>query len=153
MKPEPAPCTGGALPRGPPPSGPGMPKRRKKSKNGSFGDSPPWEPGWAFSTTSTFTTAGPYLSTSGEKSGRFLTRGSALAAAAGAACALAAAAEESGRGVCALRSLEQAPSAIDTHSRDTTRRVGRETLMLDSERRHGRSETGGSREQFRSRVS
>src|SRR6185437_11992805 len=128
MNPEPAPRTGGALPPpcGLPPSGPGMPKRRKKSKNGSLGDSPPGPLCCGFSTTSTFTTAGPYLSTSGEKSGRFFTRGSELAA------------EEPCAGcpaVCALSSLEQAPSAMETHSRDTARRVGRETLMLGSEKR------------------
>src|SRR6185312_5668607 len=66
MKPDPAPRTGSACRCWPPP-GAGMPKRLKKSLSGS---SPCPPPSGSFSITSMLTTAGPYLATSGEKSGR-----------------------------------------------------------------------------------
>src|SRR5580658_1670425 len=112
-----------------------MPKRRKKSKKGSLGESPGTPPldCCGFSTTSTFTTAGPYFSTSGEKSGSARNTPSTLGVAAGAAatagggaCAICV------RGDWALRPPEQATSTIETHNTETARWAGRETLMLDS---------------------
>src|SRR3569833_4148232 len=105
-----------------------MPKRRKKSKNGSFGDRPfAPAPDCCFSPTSTLSTAGQYYSTNGEKSGSARTTLSAVGAAAtagGGACAICA--------DWALRPPEQATSTMVTHSTETARWAGRETLMLDS---------------------
>src|ERR1700722_12994290 len=108
-----------------------MPKRRKKSKNGSLGDRPGTPPldCCGFSTTSTLTTAGPYFSAGGEKSGRARNAPSTLGVAAGAA----ATAGGGTWGICAwgdwaLRPPEQAANAIETHSTETARWAGRETL-------------------------
>ena len=70
MKPDPAPRAG--MPSsGPPPCGGGKPKRRKKSSSGSseVGPAPGPRVCRTTCTTSTFTTALPYCSTSGVKSG------------------------------------------------------------------------------------
>src|ERR1700744_1501916 len=112
-----------------------MPKRRKKSKKGSLGDRPGTPPldGCGFSTTSTSTTAGPYFSTSGEKSGNARNTPSTLGVATGAeatagggACAICV------RGDWALSPPEQATNTMETHNTETARWAGRETLMLDS---------------------
>src|SRR5580698_2025034 len=136
MKPEPAPRTGGWLPRGPCWSGPGMPKRRKKSKKGSLGERPgtPLLDCCGFSTTSTFTTAGPYFSTSGEKSGSARNTPSTLGVATGVdATAGGGASAICGRaGDWALSPPEHATNTMETHNTETARWAGRETLMLDS---------------------
>src|SRR5580692_5744939 len=112
-----------------------MPKRRKKSKKGSLGERPGTPPldCCGFSTTSTFTTAGPYFSTRGEKSGNARNTPSTLGVATGAeatagggACAIWV------RGDWALKPPEQATNTMETHNTETARWAGRETLMLDS---------------------
>ena len=88
MKPEPMPRISGAPPCAPP-SGSGTPKRRKKSRRAS---SPRAPEDSVRPTTSTFTTASPYRSTSSVKSGSSRSaRGRADSRAAGAASAYASA--------------------------------------------------------------
>src|SRR6185312_9291422 len=131
MKPEPAPRTGSSWRGGPPPPGAGMPKRLKKSLSGSSPGPPPPS---AFSITSMLTTAGPYLATSGEKSG-------SVDAVPGVHCTVEAALAA---GAACAPSASKAESA--TRIRDfiaARARASLKTLMSDSG--VGRSSTGRAR--------
>src|ERR1700720_3004539 len=106
--------------------------------------------GCAFSTSSTFMPAGPYFSTSGEKSGSARTEGSAAGTVgieAGGAIACDWLVDDWGRDPWALESPEHAASAMEIHNtghsgcadggRNCEEASGagrrRDTLMLDSE--------------------